>query len=555
MKWIKSRKLFLKEEAKIRDVIFPPQANAIKNIWGEKYLDMDEIDATDKIKQGKWKLSEDDKIEALSIFFGVKLKSIYELLETLPDKLNELIKESISLDLLKDDPKWEIILNNFDIKKPTINQISVLHNPIFRKISVSESRADEIIIRDDSGRPILDENNRPTKRPRKEGEVLFTKNLVNINSFVSDFNAIFPDMKVDENMFSTGEISRVVGASSEDFSGNRGYTVEVDVYAKDLFLSINHNPKDILNMSISKFYASCQHLYTGGHREKVLGNVFDPNTIPSFFVFDSPIYNSENTLISNQLPLCRMMIRNIESFEDNNEAKLFFDRAYPDRMEEFMGKIIEKYTENKRTFKGDDRPRYIFSPDIPLTDDIREPYMDRLPISKYKYIGVNTKYICFNGEYDWSKVKISPKAKIEEIIIETSNLPNNFFAINIVPNWIKIKFIKLNSLSEFSNVNCDSWAFDKCKFDCDILKDIKGLKKLQIISCDVSNIESLSEIENLEELHLVYTIEPSELESIFNKTPSIKSLTISGDIVSENKKFINSLKKKGVKVQIIGPVI
>lgn len=554
MRWIKSRKLFLKEEAKIKDVIFPTQAIAIKKEWGEEWLDMEEVEATDNIKQGKWKLSEDDKIEALSIFFGVKLKDIYESLGTLPDRLSELIKESISLDLLKDDPKWEVLLNNFDIKKPTINQISVLHNPIFRKISVSESKADEIIIRDESGRPILDENNRPTKRPRKEGEVLFTKNLVNINSFISDFNAIYPDMKVDESMFSTGEISKVVGASSEDFSGNRGYKVEVDVYAKDMFLSIKHNPKDILNMSISKFYASCQHLYTGGHREKVIGNVFDPNTIPAFFIFDSPIYNSENIIISDQLPLCRMMIRNIESFDSTGDVKLFFDRAYPDRMKDFMGDVIERYTENKMGFHKSDRPKYIFTPDIPIDADIREPYMDILNLYAYKFIGQNTKYLCLNNDYDWSKIKISPKAKLEEVIIETTKLPSNFFNLNITPNWIKIRFIKLNSLSEFNNINCDSWAFDKCKFDAKILSDIKGLKNLKIISCDTLNIGSISNIEGLEELHLIYTIEPSELESIITNT-SIKSLVISGDVVPHNKKFINSLKQKGVKVQIIGPVI
>lgn len=551
MKWIKSRKLFLNEEAKIRDVIFPTQANQIKKEWGEQYLDLEEIEATDNIQQGKWKLSEDDKIEALSIFFGVKLKDIYEKLSTLPDRLSELIKESISLDLLKDDPKWEILLDNFDIKKPTINQISVLHNPIFRKISVSESKADEIMIRDDNGRPILDENNRPTKRARKEGEVLFTKNLVNINSFLSDFNTLFPDMKVEESMFSTGEISRVVGASSEDFSGNRGYKVEIDVYGKDMFLSIKHNPKDILNISISKFYASCQHLYNGGHRNKLIGNVFDPNSIPAYFVFDSPIYDSENIVISDQLPLCRMMIRNIESFDQKDIKKLHFDRAYPDRMKDFMNDIIEKYTDNK---KSSDVSTYLFSPDVPLDFNINEPYMDQLSLKRVKYVGINTKYLYITGESDWSKVKISPKAKIEEIIIETTELPSNFFDINLVPNWVKIKFIKLNSLLEFKKVKCESWAFDKCKFDSKLISDISGLKRLQIVSCDISNIDSISNIEGLEELHLVFTIDPSELEPIVSKT-SIKSLTISGDIVSHNKKFINSLKKKGVKVQIIGPVI
>ena len=54
MKWIKSRKRFLIKEAKLRDVIMDKQKNAVKNKWAEKYLDYEEIDATENIKQGKW---------------------------------------------------------------------------------------------------------------------------------------------------------------------------------------------------------------------------------------------------------------------------------------------------------------------------------------------------------------------------------------------------------------------------------------------------------------------------------------------------------------------
>jgi hypothetical protein len=34
--------------------------------WGEKYLDYDEVTPTNKIIQGKWKLSEEDKYKALA---------------------------------------------------------------------------------------------------------------------------------------------------------------------------------------------------------------------------------------------------------------------------------------------------------------------------------------------------------------------------------------------------------------------------------------------------------------------------------------------------------
>ena len=45
MKWIKSREKFL-SEAKIGEVIFPRQSKEIKSVWGEKYLEYEEIELT-----------------------------------------------------------------------------------------------------------------------------------------------------------------------------------------------------------------------------------------------------------------------------------------------------------------------------------------------------------------------------------------------------------------------------------------------------------------------------------------------------------------------------
>ena len=126
MKWIKSRNKFV-NEAKLRDVISQKQKDVISKIssWGERFLDYEEIDPTDKIKQGKWKLSEEDKREVLGKFFTADLDVVYRVFENLPEKFVLALNESVDLNLLKSDDKWEKILNNFDIKKPSINQISV----------------------------------------------------------------------------------------------------------------------------------------------------------------------------------------------------------------------------------------------------------------------------------------------------------------------------------------------------------------------------------------------------------------------------------------------
>ena len=554
MKWIKNRASYL-NEAKIRDVILDPQKKEVAGLWGEKFLDFEEIEPTDKIIQGKWKLSEEDKIKALSIFFSADLKRVYEFFGSLPDEFVRIIKDSIDFNLLKED-KWLKILNEFDLKKPTINQISTLSESIFRKIAISESKADEIMIRDESGRPVMGEDGRPMKRKREEGEIIFSKNLVNINGMTEDFNSLYPDKKVDAYKFSSGEVMRVISASKEDFGGDN-YLVEVDVYGKDLHLRIEHNPKDILNMSVSRFYGSCQHLYRGGYRQQLLANVFDPNSIPAFLVFDSPIIDKNGVMISEQLPLSRMMIRNIHSFDTTADTKIYFDRAYPDRMQSFFDEIVEKYSGNSKTANYDDT--YIFAPDLPQDVDIRTPYMDRLDIRKKRMIGVNSKSISFGTGDNWSDFIISPKAKIEEINIETTLLPDNFFQLALSPKWIRIRYIDIRDLGVFSQIKSESWAFEKCKMKSQIFDDFtkthSEIKSLQFISCNIFGF-NLSTLTKLEELELIFLdgFEFSDLQQLvttINPKRGFK-LTITSDLVSSKteKEYINTLKGRGVIVKV-----
>ena len=620
MKWIKSRRKFITEEAKLRDVIMSKQIDRVKSQWGEKYLDYEEIDATENIKQGRWKLSEEDKRAVLGTFLTADLDNVFKIFENLPVKFVESLNASVDLDLLKGDSKWEKILNNFDISKPSINQISVLTDAIFRKISVGETQASEIILRDETGRPVMGEDGRPQKVRKIPGEIVYSKNLTNINAFVEDFNRCFPDSVVDASSFTSGDISR------EDFSGE-GYQVEVDVYGRDMYLSIQHKAKDILNMSISRFYSSCQNLYTGGQKSKILGNVFDPNSIPAFLLFDSSIHNERGEHISDVLPVSRMIIRNIESyytpntyrftinkstaksgdiytnnkkiftvvdsisggevlyclgngdpilnngtsgtlvrtsgtgtetiiFTAINEPQIFFDRAYPDRMKDLFSKIIEKYSPNKENYSTGD---YLFTPDVQEGDesDIIAPYMDRLGMKRGKYIGVNANKIYLNASSDWSKTKISPKAKVKEVVIETTSVPKNFFDLQFSPDWIKFKFISILSAEPFKNFKTTSIAFDKCKFNNSVLlgfkKSIPDIKKIQINSCDIEDL-SLSKLEGIDELHLIYTLDPSDLKKALEGV-SVKKLVLSGDLVSDNKDYIKSLRSQGVKIEIVGPVI
>lgn len=551
MKWIKDRQRFL-NEAKIRDVILPRQAKKVSRTWGEKYLDYEEVDPTDKIKQGKWKLSEEDKNKVLGSFFGsydgpIDMDAIFEKFEKLPEKFVSALTESIDLESL--DEKFKIIFENFNPKKPTIDQISALYDPVFRKLSVSDTKATSMIQKDENGRPIKDEEGNMLRIEKEAGEAVFEKNLVNIKGFVQSYSRCYEEM--DYNIFYTSDISNLISLSKENH--NSEYKIDFEIFNRDLYLSINHNAKDILNMSISTFYSSCQHLYSdSGYNRHLLSNVFDPNSIPAFLIFDTPIYWDDEK-ISDFLPLSRLMVRNVESFDDSGESNIYLDKAYPDRMQDEFEKVIEKYSNNINTHERGD---YLFTPDIDPNDDLKSPYMDRLGMRSSVYIGVNTKSLYLNRNHDWSKVKISPKAKIKEMVIETEDLPSNISELNLNPDWVKFKMMKISNLEPFQNVKTDSIAFDKCKLDGETFESISDVKKLQLISCDLKSGLDLSKFNNLEELQLIFTLDNLEqLKETLDKV-SIKKLVVSGDLFStkESKNYLKELKSK-FKIEIVGPII
>jgi hypothetical protein len=566
MKWIKSRSRFV-NEARIGDVINTEQAKRVKEKWGAKFLDYDEVEPTDKIKQGKWKLTEEDKNKVLSAFFSsgnskVDIAEVQKTFNTLPDKFAEIVNLSLANIAginanTKGLERAKEVLQEFDIKNPSIDEMVSIFEPVFRKLS-NETGKEEMIQKDENGRPIMGEDNRPIKIAKEIGEPVFEKNMINILSFVENYNTYYPEHQVDASLFEDRSLSNIINLAKDDI--NSEYKTSFKIFGRDIYLNISHNPKDILNMSISKFYTSCQHLYTGMYSSKVLGNVFDPNSIPAFLVFDTPIYNGDE-MISEQLPLSRMIIRNLESFDGKGETKLLFDRAYPDRMKDgnwgdVFSEIVTKYT----GMKSIDNPggsTYLYTPDIEDENELEAPYMDQnKDLLVGKYIGVNTKKLYLSSTYDWSKVKVAPNAKIKELIIENPDLPENLLDIDLNLEWIKFKFINIADLSGFNNIKSDSIAFDKCKITNDSVREFcegKQIKRLQLTSCDIDDLD-LSGL-NVDEIQLLYTVDNS-LQSALGDA-KFNKLVVSGDLMAnkENKEFLNGLKRSGVKIETTGLVL
>ena len=568
MKWIKPRDLFL--EAKIRDVILPRQAKAVTSKWGEKYLDYEEITPTDKIAQGSWKLSEEDKNEVLGVFCQTDMTALFELFSSLPEQFGNVLNQSINVELFRDNKDtYARIFESFDIRKPKLDQILAMFSSVFRKLSIPDTMATSVISKDVNNRPIRDEQGNMIRIEKQIGDLLFSNNLININSFISDYNDLV-DKCVEVNVEGWSDTDKI--SSSTLFSDNRNlsnfinfastnenpeYKLDFEIFNKDIFLKITHNPQDILNMSISKFYSSCQHLYSGGYSRQVLSNVFDPNSIPAFLIFETPIFWNDEK-ISDHLPLSRMIIRNLESFDTTAPKKLYFDRAYPDRMQNKIQEIVTKYSGNVSTAdRGIDR--YLYTPDIDFNDNLDTPYQDRLAVTTGRMIGKNIKTLYLSQIGDWKNVKVDPNAKIKELIIETTEIPETLLTINLNLDWIKFKFIEIHTLKDFDRIKTTNIAFDKCRLSNNVLQDINAsnpdITKLQIISCDNVGSFDFSEFKSLEELQVIYTLDSVEdLKTIVPE--NLKKLVISGDLATkESKSILGALRSKGVKIEIVGPVI
>ena len=568
MKWIKSRNLFL--EAKIRDVILPRQAKAVTSKWGDKYLDYEEVTPTDKIEQGSWKLSEEDKNEVLGVFCQTDMTALFELFSSLPEQFGNVLNQSINVELFRENKDtYSRIFESFDIRKPKLDQILAMFSSVFRKLSIPDTMATSVISKDVNNRPIRDEQGNMIRIEKQPGDLIFSNNLININSFISDYNDLV-DKCTEANVEGWSETDKI--ASSTLFSDNRNlsqfinfastnenpqYKLDFEIFNKDIFLKITHNPQDILNMSISKFYSSCQHLYSGGYSRQVLANVFDPNSMPAFLIFETPIF-WEDEKISEHLPLSRMVIRNIESFDENAPKKLYFDRAYPDRMQNKFAEIVSKYTTNVST--GDrGRDRYLYTPDLDFNDNLDTPYQDRLQLTKGIMIGKNIKTLYLSQIGNWTNVKVDPNAKIKELIIETTEIPETLLTVNLNLDWIKFKFIEIHTLKDFDRIKTTNIAFDKCRLSNNVLQDINtsnpNITKLQIISCDNVGSFDFSEFKALEELQVIYTLDSAEdLKTIVPE--NLKKLVISGDLsTKEAKPILGALRSKGVKIEIVGPVI
>lgn len=320
------------EEAKLRDEIPDYMQDIVRknNKKGEEYLDMEVPEHTDAIPTVK-----------IAVNDSSLRNSIIKELED--GFRNDIVQQIAKSELFKNfgrNPKfYNVLCASLGI--PDL-KISTDDLDKYRLLYLKEFK-------------LLDTKENDIEKPK------FGNNKSSILKFIENYNRTFPENSVNLDI-----------EKDKNFLGLRdpivNYEKNIDsITSGNLYLFITDKPDDKLRMAISKFYDSCQNMYTGSHREKLLANVFDPNSKVAYLIFDVPFRDNMGNQVK-YTPVARTMIR-------YSEGKIMFDRVYSkiSGMEAMMYNLIREKTGLQDRGKAGDDYNY-------KGIGLPAPYMDRYKI-------------------------------------------------------------------------------------------------------------------------------------------------------------------------------
>ena len=340
------------------------QRDIIAKRHGEKFLDMDVPKHTDAIPNIKVEITD----------------------ETFKNKIGKLIETKFKVSITKNFRlanlfRLNVIFLNTLAKSLNINLDEVKSDPILMPIIYSKNYK------------LIDSKSTDVNNP------IFSKNMSSLTKFIESFNRAFPENVVE---YDFSKDKNLVGLQQP----LKNYDINLETLKNDsLYLYITDKPEDKLNMSISKYYDSCQNIYTGSIKSRLLSNVFDKNSKVAYLIFDEPFKDS----MGNTVPftsITRMIIRHVK-------GEIFFDKTYPEDIN--FDDIVTKYAGIKSTYGGED---YDYDP----VDDLMSPYMDNLKIDKEKLVDEKRKLMAKLLNIEYKKIE-----KTDNPTIFTYN--NNFYYV------------------------------------------------------------------------------------------------------------------------------
>jgi hypothetical protein len=388
----------------LKDEIPQHQKDLVKKYWGDKVLKMDVGEKTKVIPEGKWKLSEEDKETFLSNFFNVDLSSIKSSIESFNPDIHfwRVMIQAI------EEPK---VKESLKFKK--YSSYSILHNiiklnkiDVFYSLDVNAIKTGKVKMTDETGKPIIKDGKPVFVDYNDKNIPIFNKKRkTNFLNFIKSYNEAY-----NKNI-NYSFIEKILNSGVVEVLDSKNF--DLDLFAnKPMFLYITSKPEDTLNMSISRFYDSCQNLYSGGAKQSLITNVFDKNTKVCYIVYDQPFIDVGGNVVPFT-SIARRLLRVVDE-----DGSVYFDTIYPNldkRLSEVFTNLIKKYTNIKQlgyTWYKPNVPKnlptaYLDTPLKYQRDDSKEEIIKKWIKKQYKGVSINSFRDMANRYYEGYRVSVT----------------------------------------------------------------------------------------------------------------------------------------------------
>lgn len=418
----------------LKDEIPKHYKDLIKDMHGSKILNKEVPVHTDKIPNVKIEITDEKYLNNIS----------------------EVIKDGVEKNICD-----EFFLS--DLYKKIVD-IKLFHNG--KEIFYSNKNHIKLLFSNEINLPDMKVN-----LPNNEYQI--SKNKSNIVKFLSYFN------RLKGTDYSINDDKRIKGLMT--FLGD--YENNLNNLKNDkLYLYITDKSYDKLNMSLSKYYDSCQNIYDGTHKIQLLANVFDPNTKVAYIISETPFYDKKGNKV-NYSPLYRCLIR-----YDENSDKTMFDVAYPKINTNPIYSIIEEYTD----LKNEKINAYTYK----VKEDLPKSYMDSVKsISDIDLTPAEIKKM-IRKEFPKSKITVVNK---DEIMVDGAEYcltsEKDVYNRKYDDTFERFQDIVLDNREEFKNMLQEHVILCKDILTFLELDDDKLLEIANMVDNNTNNIDYDEEIE------------------------------------------------------------
>jgi hypothetical protein len=329
---------------------------------------------------GKQVLEQFMETEFFEYFTDFKTKAqrgaIYNAIPDNPDTPDESAKYNFMSTLIELRNGG---LNNSSELTKYIETLTVLYKKQFR---ILPSKQPEFIAR-------VQKTSNKWNTPYFVSHLKFSNNLTSLHKYIGSYNHMVstPEFIIDGEQYLPSIEYDVTKDSKlhglRDAITNYFSTLE-SAKSPKLYLYISDKPDDKLRMSISKFYTSCQNLYTGQHNTSVIGTVFDENTKIAYIIAKEPFkdnHGNEHPFT----PYVRVLLR-------TDGKRIVMDEVYPRNNKKLKDAMISTIKSHIQSVETKDDASHSYTHSVTSPEGVPSPYMDTYQLHRsYTYSHMSKK--------------------------------------------------------------------------------------------------------------------------------------------------------------------